>query len=48
MIGCYEKVGMGFIVGVGILYFFNWEGFVVDNVFNYEVVLVNGLVVNVN
>ncbi|KAK4653993.1 hypothetical protein QC762_400210 [Podospora pseudocomata] len=48
MIGRYEKVGMGLTVGAGISYFFNREGFAVDNVLNYEVVLANGSIVNAN
>lgn len=48
MIGRYAKVGLGVAVGAGINYLVNKNGFAVDNVLNYEVVLANATIVNAN
>ncbi|EKG17147.1 FAD linked oxidase [Macrophomina phaseolina MS6] len=48
VIGRFGKIGMGLGVGAGISYLSNSEGFAVDNVVDYEVVLGNGTLVNAN
>lgn len=48
MIGRYSKVGLGVAVGAGINYLVNKNGFAVDNVLNFEVVLADGSIANAN
>ncbi|KAI1197769.1 FAD-binding domain-containing protein [Nemania serpens] len=48
MIGRYEKVGLGVAVGAGFSFLVNKNGFAVDNVVNFEVVLANATIVNAN
>ncbi|KAI1762630.1 FAD-binding domain-containing protein [Hypoxylon sp. FL1150] len=48
MIGRYAKVGLGVAVGAGINFLVNKNGFAIDNVLNYEVVLANATIVNAN
>lgn len=48
IIGRYDKVGLGLAVAAGFSFFSNRDGFAVDNVVNYEVVLGNGTIVNAN
>ena len=46
VMGRYEKVGMGLLVGAGLSFFNNRDGLAVDNVLSYEVVLANGTVLD--
>ncbi|KAK0615283.1 hypothetical protein B0T17DRAFT_541541 [Bombardia bombarda] len=48
MVGRFENVGLGLIVGAGVSYRVNQEGFAIDNVLNYELVLANGTIVHAN
>ncbi|EEP79086.1 predicted protein [Uncinocarpus reesii 1704] len=48
VIGRFYKVGLGMAVGAGISFLSNREGFTIDNVVNYEVVIAGGKVVNAN
>ncbi|KAL8917425.1 MAG: hypothetical protein Q9172_005864 [Xanthocarpia lactea] len=46
VIGRYEPVGLGLLVGAGLSFFNNRDGLSIDNVESYEVVLANGTVLN--
>lgn len=48
IIGRYDKVGLSLAIAAGFSFFSNRDGFAVDNVVNYEVVLGNGTIVNAN